>query len=128
MSRHISKTAQSTSPASAVPLPPPPTSNAAPKPLQRQTSEFDAEDKEALGKQYKTNKNITNYKTIVSSSGVSLVRIKVPTVSPRCSNAWNSKGKRIPKIWKIASRQLTKFNILSFVLNKGEDEKKQRRK
>ena len=88
----IPKTAQAPFPASTVTLPPPPTSNAVLKPIKRQISEFDAGEKEVLGNQHKSNKNITNYRTIVSSIGVALVRINAPTASPRYSNAWNITG------------------------------------
>ena len=93
----ISKTARPPSPAPAVPLPPPPHSNIVPKPLTRQAIKFDAGVKEVIGKNSKTNKLITNYKTIVNSSGVSLVRVRAPTVNTGCSNEWSTIGKNLSK-------------------------------
>ena len=91
----ISKTAQPPSPTPAVPLPPPSQSNIVPKPITRQAIKFDAGVKEVIGNHSKTNKLITNYKTIVNSSGVSLVRVRAPTVHTWCSNERSTIGKNL---------------------------------
>jgi hypothetical protein len=66
-------------------LPPPPSS----KPVKRPDGRVDVGLTEVLGKQLISNENVTSYKTIVSSSGITLERVR----TPQCTNRWPNEGK-----------------------------------
>ena len=97
-----SKTAPHSPSAPPIFLPPLPPLN----PVSKPSVSVDVGVEEVLGKNDKTNENIANYRTIVSSKCISLVKVRAPLVPPRCSNEWNTKGKRIPnapfkEIWSV---------------------------
>ena len=119
---NISKTASNPPSAPPIFLPPAPPLN----PITKPSVSVDAGVEEVLGKNDKTNDNIANYRTIVCSDSISLVRVRVPLVPPRCSNEWITKGKKLPnapfkKIWPVKNSpdQLPSL----FDLYQGEDVK-----
>ena len=101
-----SKTAPHSSSAPPIFLPPTPPLN----PVSKPSVSVDVGVEEVLGKNDKTDENIANYRTIVSSNSISLVRVRAPLVPPRCSNEWSTKGKQLPnspfkEIWSLENSQ-----------------------
>ena len=90
-------------------LPPPPSS----KPVKRPDGKVDVGLTEVLGKQIKSNENVTTYKTIVSSSAIILERVR----ALQCTNRWINEGKYHHTILKIEYLILIGLNSIKTLSN-----------